>query len=522
MMEESSRISNSIKNSITSTICYVVSILIGFISQALFIKILGIEYLGLNGLFSNILTVLNIFELGIGSAIVYNLYKPIAENKIEEIKSLMYFYKKAYGIIAMLILVFGILILPFLDKFVGEITIDVNIYIIFILFLFQTVSSYLLSYKRSILYANQKNYVINLVHLCYLVIVNITKLLFLFITKNYYIYLITEIIGQLLENIIISNLANYIYPFLADGNVKQLSKNIEKDIIKKVKALFFHKIGAVVIGGTDNIIISSFFGVATVGLYSSYSMIISPVNNLFSQVITSSTASIGNLLVTESKEKIYEVFKKIRFLNFWVACFSAVSILVIIQPFITLWIGKNYLLNIFVVFIIVLNFFQTMMRNCYSAYKDSAGIWVEDKYVPLVESALNIIFSIMFLKRFGLAGVFMGTIASSLALWCYSYPKFVYKKLFDRSYIDYVKETMGYLLLFISIALITYKFSLLLIVKSILFQIVINVIICAFIPNLLMIIVFFKTSNFQYFCYLLNKMLRRGILNKYCKKEGNL
>ena len=198
------RTENSIKNSITSVISSIVSMVIGFIAQAIFIRILGAEYLGLNGLFTNIFTMLGIFELGIGSAIVYNLYKPIAENKTEEIKSLMLFYKKAYNIIAILVFGSGLLVIPFLKTIVGEITSDINIYIIYIMFLLNTASSYLMTYKRSLIYANQQDYIINIVHIGYLIIMNLAQLMLLYTTKNYYLYLSIKIICQLLENIILT------------------------------------------------------------------------------------------------------------------------------------------------------------------------------------------------------------------------------------------------------------------------------------------------------------------------------
>ena len=184
------RTENSIKNSISSIVLNIISMLIGFIAQALFIRILGAEFLGLNGLFSNILTMLSIFELGIGNAIIFNLYKPIANNNIEEIKSLMNFYKKAYRIIALIIGCLGLSLLPFLTYIVGKTTVEINLQYIYILFLISTDSSYLMVYKRNLLYANQKNYIINYIHIIYLIILNISQIVILMLTKNYYIYLI--------------------------------------------------------------------------------------------------------------------------------------------------------------------------------------------------------------------------------------------------------------------------------------------------------------------------------------------
>lgn len=507
------RTENSIKNSLSSLIQSSVTMIIGFIAQAIFLKILSMEYLGLNGLFTNILTMLSIFELGIGDAIIYNLYKPIADNNIKQIKSLMNFYKKAYNIIALIVLIVGLFFIPFLKLIVGEIAINVNIYIIYLLFLLSTVCSYFIAYKRNLIYANQKNYIINIIHIFYTIILNIMQLVFLYFTKNYYIYLIIKIICQLLENIIINFIADKMYPFLKEKNSEKLEKNVEKNIFTKVKALFFHKIGNVIVSGTDNIIISSFLSVVDVGLYSNYFIIINAVNTLFSQIISSTTASVGNMLILEDTEKRFGTFKKIRFLNFWLACFGGVAILTIIQPFIKLWIGEEYLLPLFTVIVLVINFYQKMMRRTYGSFKDAAGIWVEDKYVPLIEAFLNIVFSITLVKVFDMAGVFLGTIISGLTLWIYSYPKYVYKKLFNRSYRNYMIETVGYLVLFSIILTITYCVSLLFVFSNNFVQVLVNSIISLIIPNFLIILIFRNTENFKYFLELIKK-----VYNQFQKK----
>ncbi|MTO56809.1 oligosaccharide flippase family protein, partial [Turicibacter sanguinis] len=272
------RTSNSIKNSIIGTLTIFISMVTSFIAQAVFIRILSIDFLGLNGLFTNILSILSLFELGIGNAIIYNLYSPLAKKNKEEINSLMCFYKKSYHIIAILILICGVLILPFLNFIVRDVEVDINIYIVYILFLLSSVASYIISYKRSLIYADQKNYIINIIHMAYLIILNISQLLALYFTKNYYLYLIIKILYQLFENIVITVCANRLYPYLKDKKVKKLDKEIEQNIFLKIKALVFHKIGAVIINGTDNIIISAFFTIGIVGIYSNYYMIINGIN----------------------------------------------------------------------------------------------------------------------------------------------------------------------------------------------------------------------------------------------------
>ena len=496
---------SSIKNAMAAMGVNVVSILVGLIAQRIFIKILGAEYLGINGLFSNIISMLGIVELGIGSAIIYNLYKPIVKKDYDTINSLMDLYKKAYHIIAIIVFLLGISVTPFLKFIVGQNTLDININIVYIMFIVDITCSYLLSYKRSILYADQKNYIINIIHMVYYVVLNFLQLLFLYFTKNYYIYLVIKIIMRVVENLIITLYVNKKYFYLDSKNINKLDKNIIDDIVKKVKALFFHKIGTFIVLGTDNIIISKFLGLVTVGLYSNYYMIIDAANKVFGQAIAAIMPSVGHMLVTDSKEKVYKVFKKIRFANFLISSFAGTSLLVLMSPFVTIWVGKKYLLSISVLIVLVFNFYQKMMRYSYSIFKEAAGIYYEDRFVPLIESVLNIIASVILVKLIGLPGVFIGTIVSGLALWCYSYPKFVYKKLFSRNYKNYAIETISYILLFVFIATTTYGISTMIVFKNIFLKLVINAIICVIIPCLINIIVFYRTDNFKYYKKLLLK-----------------
>lgn len=500
------RTDNSIKNSITAFIYNIVTIILLFIEQTFFIKILGVEYSGLNGLFTNILTLLNLIELGFGSAITFNLYKYVKKNDKENIKSIMAFFRKAYNLVALIILLVGLIILIFLKYLIKEVTIDINIYFVYLLFLISTVSTYVLSYKRNLIYANQKNYILNIFHICYIFILSILQILVLYLTKNYYLFIIVKIVCILIENILISIKANKLYPYLKEKNIKKLKPSIKDNIITRVKALFIHKTSAAVTNGTDNILISMFFGLKVVGLYTNYFYVINATYKLFSIIISSTAPSVGNLLVDNNYKKNYEVFKKIRFLNYWITVFTSVCLLLLIEPFITIWLGKDFLLNKLVLFSLILNYYQTMMRCSFSVFKEGAGIWIEDKFVPLIQLSINIISSIILLKLIGLPGVFIGTILSSFSLWFYSYPKFVYKKLFNKNNIDYIKEIFNHTLLFILIIVLSYFLN-------IYFKnLIISIIISIFIPNLILLIIYRKNENLKYYIKLIKKL----------KKENNL
>lgn len=504
---KSERKKSSFKNMITAVSSNVLTIIVGLVAQAVFIKILGSEYLGLNGLFSNVISMLGIVELGMGSAIIYNMYKPIAENDHEKIKSLMQFYKKSYRIITLIISIIGIMIIPFIKYIVDieSVTVGINVYLVYILFLLETICSYILSYKRSMLYADQKEYITNIIHMGYTILVNTMQLTFLYFTHDYYLYLIIKVMMRLVENIVISSYVNRRYSYLLDNNVTKLDSKTEKDIFQKIKALFFHKIGTFIVSGTDNIIISKYLGLVTVGLYSNYYMIINAVQTVINHIIQATRASVGNLLVTESKTKQFDIFNKIRFVNFWISCFSSICIFVIMDSFITIWIGYKFVLPTKVLLVLVINFFIVSSRSTYGAFKEAAGIFYEDRFVPIIESLLNIVLSIIFVKKFGLMGVFMGTIASGLVLWCYSYPKYVYNKLFGRKISDYIKETIYYFIIFILIAGFTYSLAILISFDNVYLQFISNVLIALIVPNVIMLLLFSKDENFKYFINMIKR-----------------
>lgn len=508
---KSERKKSSFKNMITAVSSNVLTIIVGLVAQAVFIKILGSEYLGLNGLFSNVISMLGIVELGMGSAIIYNMYKPIAENDHEKIKSLMQFYKKSYRIITLIISIIGIMIIPFIKYIVDieSVTVGINVYLVYILFLLETICSYILSYKRSMLYADQKEYITNIIHMGYTILVNTMQLTFLYFTHDYYLYLIIKVMMRLVENIVISSYVNRRYSYLLDNNVTKLDSKTEKDIFQKIRALFFHKIGTFIVSGTDNIIISKYLGLVTVGLYSNYYMIINAVQTVINHIIQATRASVGNLLVTESKTKQFDIFNKIRFVNFWISCFSSICIFVIMDSFITIWIGYKFVLPTKVLLVLVINFFIVSSRSTYGAFKEAAGIFYEDRFVPIIESLLNIVLSIIFVKKFGLMGVFMGTIASGLVLWCYSYPKYVYNKLFGRKISDYIKETIYYFIIFILIAGFTYSLAILISFDNVYLQFISNVLIALIVPNVIMLLLFSKDENFKYFINMLKGLKKR-------------
>ena len=498
----------SILNATTSFISNIISFIFIFIGQTLLIKILGIEYTGVNGLFTNVLTVLNLFELGIGSSITYNLYKYVKRNDKKTIKSIMSYYKIAYRWIALIVLVIGLLVIPFLN-YIVKTNIDINIYYVYLLFLVNTVLTYIITYKRNLLIANQKKYIINIANIIYVVLLNIIQILILIFTKNYYLYLIVKLVCIILENIVINLIVNKMYPYICDKNIKPLSKNIKDNITSRIKALSIHKMAAIVTNGTDSILLSIFFGIKIVGIYTSYNYIISALVKLFSNMIGSIIPSIGNLIVENNKNKNYITFKKVSLLNYFIAIITSTCLLILMEPFIKLWLGKDYLLESIVLIVLVINYFQTIMRSTYISFKDAAGIWIEDRFIAVLQASINIFGSIILLNIFGIAGVFIGTILSSFVVWFYSYPKFVYKRLLNRSYKEYVFKLITKVLLFVFIEVFVYLITKYIVVSSLILELIIKLVICLIVSFIILFVIYRKSEEYKYYKNLIIKRIKK-------------
>lgn len=449
------RVKNSFFNSVSGIASNIIAIVFGFLAQTVFIRTLGVEYLGLNSIMLNLVSMLSIVELGVGNQIVFLLYKPIAENNILQIRKLMNFYKSTYRYIALSIFVIGLTIMPFINKIIGGSDISYNVYLIFFLFIIEVSVSYLASYKRSILYANQNNRMVDFIHILYTFVLNLAQILILLNTSNYILYLLVKILCRILENIAIDTIAGKIYKEIFHNNSEKIDKKDFSFIVSRIKALFLHQIGGYIVLNTDGLIISNILGLTVAGLYANYFLISNSINILLSQIFNSMTGSVGNMLVQESSTKSYDIFKKMFFINFVLFLACSVAIGTSINHFIYFWIGKKYVLPQILVGVLCLNFFSQGLRKTMQTYASAAGICFENRFVPIIESVVNLVFSVLLAYKFGLSGVIMGTFLSSLVLHLYSFPKFIFKPLFERERTQYVKLYLTYLILGSMIYLVT-------------------------------------------------------------------
>lgn len=441
-----SRTRNSLMNISANIIGQIVQMILQFVSRTVFVWFLSEEYLGVNGLFGNILNLLSLTELGFGTAIIYSLYKPISENDEKHITQLMNMYKRIYTIVAFVILGIGLLLVPFLDYFIaGESSIP-NLKLLYILYLLNTVVSYFLIYKRSLIEANQKQYICTFYQKTISVIQHVVQIFVLFLTKNYILYLIVMITCNIMTNVCISMKADRMYPWLKNGD-KSLPDKVERTTIyKNTLAMSMHKLGTVCVNSTDNLLMSALVNLGSVGIYSNYTLITGNVSLFAGLIYNSLTASIGNLGTSVGKQKLYDTYKTLNFFCFIVTSFCTLCLFSLLNPFITVWIGSNYTFNISVVSIIVLNYYLSGMRQMTLKFRDALGIFWYDRYKAVAEAAINLVCSFVLTKMYGIIGIFIGTTVCNVCVNLWVEPYILYKYGFQQSskeyYIDYATYTV--------------------------------------------------------------------------------
>lgn len=439
-MNHKSRSYNSAVNAIVNIVAQFIILLINFGTRKIFIVTFGENYLGISGLFSNVLSVLSLAELGAGSAILYCLYKPVAENDYKKINALINYYKKLYRIIGLIVAGIGLLIVPFLHFFVN-IKADIgNISVYYLLYLANIVASYFLVYKTAILTADQKNYIIKIctgiVQIVQFVVLSIIAIVF----RNYTLYLTLQIIFSILTNVVCSIVASKRYPFINEKN--QIKEEEKKVIWSNIKSMFSYQVGNVVVNHTDNILISLLISTITVGFYSNYSMVVSAVSTFAMLLFTSVQASIGNLAAKEDEGRQYEVFEKLSVIGFCITSFATVSFVTLFQDFITILYTDYYLLDFKVVFAIAANFYMVNILQPIYCYRNTVGLFKHTKLIMLYTAGINIVLSIVLGQIWGLFGILFATFISRLITNFWYEPIKLYNKYFYRSPKLYFKDQL--------------------------------------------------------------------------------
>lgn len=456
MENKTSRTQNVAKNAVISLLCQFFNILIQFVGRSVFIYVLGKEYLGVNGLFTNILTMLSFAELGIGSAMIFSMYKPLSIGDTEKLKSIMALYRKAYCIIGLAVAGIGLCVIPFLDVIVGE-TPDIpeNIVLLYLLFLLNSTISYFFVYKKSIITADQKLYVVDIYQQITGFIQVAAQCAVLLLTGNYILFLLIQIACTLLNNIWTAHKANKMYPYLKE-KAEPLPKEESRTIFKNVKDLALYKFGSAILNGTDNLIISTMFSVISVGLVSNYVMITNLFTSILSKITNAFTASVGNLNAQSEPKKQHEVFVKIFFLSVWLFGFASCGMMLFLNDVIELWVGADYVLDPLVVFALVLSFYVSSVQFATYTFRTTLGLFRQGRFAPVIAAIVNIVFSILLGWVMGLSGIFFATAISRFFVISTIDAILIYKYGFHKSPKSYYGMYLGFLALIAGIYGITY------------------------------------------------------------------
>lgn len=509
-MQKLSRTENVARNIVWGYITNIVTLLLNFVSRTIFIYSLGNYYLGLNGLFSNVLGILSFTELGIGSVLNFSLYKPLANGDNEKTKSLMAVYKKAYRAIMLCVLIIGIAIIPLLPYMIKDAGDVEHIYLYYSFFLFNTVTSYLVSYKNGLMDAAQKGYTVNNIIAVVNVITVGVQCITLLVYKNYLLYLFIQAAFQLLQRVATSYYVDRQFPILKEKNVENLSKEEKKVLKDNVAAMVCHKIGDVCVNQTDNIIISSCISLSVVGKMSNYTLITSALNKIIMGIFNNCVASIGNFVAVESKERRKQIFKVYIFMAFWIYGVVAIELFVVLQPFVKIWVGEENTVDYFTIALVLLEFYLLGLRVAVANFKTACGIFQADKYIGIVQAVVNLVISIILAKWIGLPGIYIGTLSQGLidVVWR---PYLVYRIEFKESPMEYYRIWFKYLIIIVMLSVVSYVVFSKFLMQPSLIRIIIAGVVIFVGANLILYAIFRNKEEFQFLRNKVESIIRKVV-----------
>ena len=505
---EKSRIKNTKRNIIWSFADYTIAVLFQFISRTVINRVLGADYLGLSSLFTSILQVLNMTELGFASAIIYNLYRPIANHDTEAVCALLAFYKKIYRIVGCIVLGIGLAISPFLRMLIkDEVPVDINLYVLYFLFLANTAVSYFVfAYKASLLEALQR---MDLTKIAYS-IVHLAQCLFqiavLLIFRNYYLFAVGTILGSAAKNLLAAWFAKKNYPqYKSKGKISQATK---KDIWQRVKGLLIGKISGVTYTTFDSIIISSMIGLIPVAIYNNYIIIYGAIENIIVMIRHAMQASVGNSVASESVEKNYDDIFKWQFMFSMISVWCSICLMCLYQPFMTIWMGENSLLSINAVIILSALLAVSTVQHAFYLYLSANGLWWNLRWPNIMSTFVNLVMNILLCRIWGITGIILATLIAQFFFGLIWQGTIVFRAYFKISPLTYYKKQLLYFIVGIAICALCYYICSLIITQGIA-GLVLKALICAIIPPICLFLVFRKTKEFSDCRQLLLHVLHR-------------
>ncbi len=504
-----SKTQNASRNILFGSILKTYQIVLPFLLRTIIVHELGTEYLGLNSLFTSVLQVLNLAELGVSSAMVFSMYKPIADNDEVKICALLNLYKLYYRIIGSIIFVAGLIITPFIPKLIkGDVPDDMNIYVLYLVNLCATVFSYwLFAYKNSVFLAHQRTDISSKATLFTDTVKYGMQIGLIYLTHNYYFYVLALLFTQLLNNVLIAFLSSKIYP---DYKPKgELDPSEVNRIKQRIKDLFTSKLGGTIIGASDTIVISSFLGLTTLAIYQNYYYILNAVMAFITIIFNSITAGVGNSMIIKNCDENYNDFKVFTFLICGVCGFCVSCFVSLFQPFMVLWMGTERLLSFTIVVCLVVYFWIYELIMTISVYKDAAGIWHSDRFRPLFSGVFNLLLNIILVNIIGLYGIVLSTIISMLLISLPWIIKNVFSEVFHRNSQEYCLMVIKYSCIVGIVSFICFV-SVSIIKIDGLLGLCLKLIITIFLTSILLLLLTFKDSNFNRARSLLLRMLHRN------------
>ncbi len=493
---------------------YALNILLGFVGRVIFARVFSAEYLGVSGLFTNVLNMLSLAELGIGTAIVYALYAPLAKNDNEKIATLVRFYGKCYRIIAVVMAAIGLALIPFLNVIVKDRpNIDENFYLLYLIFLFNTVSGYFFAYRATLLTAAQKNYIVNVVSNISLVIQHIMQIILMLSTGNYIAYLLVISVFGMVQNIVSSEIAKRQYPCIKNKNAPPLSNDEKHSLIRNVRAMTITKIGGLLVNSTDNIIITYFGGLATVGLSSNYTFFTANISTLLRIVFNSVNASVGNHNALEDNNRRHSLFKAINLCNFWIYGWAAIGVFVVATDAVKLLFGEQYVLDLSIPLILSLNFYIVGMQNAVWTYINTLGLFRHGRYLVLLTAAINLVASFALGEVWGLFGIYFASVLSRVLTNTWYSPYALYKYGFKIPVRHYFKRYAVFALVLVIAGGLSWFVCSFISFKLVIVNVLLKFVICCIIPNSVFLLFFGKSEEFK-----ILKGFASGIINKVLNK----
>lgn len=513
-MEDNGHKTKVIKNASSQMMASLLQSILGFAARKIFLMHLGENLLGLNGVMTSILGMLSLAELGVGEAINYSLYEPLAKGDTEQVKSIMNLYKKLYVGISFVIIAIGLLISPVLHLMIETSVPLSTVYVAFGAFLLDTFLSYCLAYNRNIITADQKEYIVIRITVLAQVFMSISQIVLVLLTKNYYLYLACKIVFTVVQNVYIYRKANKMYPFLKTGKVQPLSKGYIDKLVYNIKALFVIRVASFCVSGTDNILLSMFASLSSVAIFNNYGTIIAFFNNTFNAVFARTSAVIGNYIALKGTDDVYVLFKRMFFMNFLITSYTSIGILLVSGEVISVWLGQQYTWQIGIVAIIIFNNYSRFILQTCEAFRSAKGLYSPKpfvKYLAFVEGILNLVASVLLVHVLdnAVAGIFLGTTISTI-ISTIGVPWIVYRFLFMQPLFEFWKIYFKYLIIAFLALIISGFFCSILFTQNHLINIILGILICTFFIGITYFCAFFKTDEFGYVYSGIKNALKKG------------